>query len=131
MSSGTSPTSSDAPDQAPSDRGASAASDRGELPVLSREVPFSLALDQEQKDVRDWVHGFAADIVRAAAHEWDEREQTPWPIIQEAAKIGLYSWEGLTQFLADPSGLTLPLVNEELFWATPASAWRSWGPVSP
>ena len=66
--------------------------------------------------MRDWVHGFAADVVRAAAHEWDEREQTPWPIIQEAAKIGLYSWEGLTQFLADPSGLTLPLVNEELFW---------------
>ena len=54
--------------------------------------------------------------MRPAAHEWDEREQTPWPIIQEAAKIGLYGFEGLAQFFADPSGLTLPLVNEELFW---------------
>ncbi len=77
---------------------------------------FSLELTQEQKDIRDWVHGFAADVVRPAAHEWDEREQTPWPIIQEAAKIGLYGFEGLAQFFADPSGLTLPLVNEELFW---------------
>ncbi len=81
------------------------------------EAPtFSLELTQDQKDVRDWVHGFAADVVRPAAHEWDEKEQTPWPIIQEAAKIGLYGFEGLAQFFADPSGLTLPLVNEELFW---------------
>src|ERR1700722_14588880 len=77
---------------------------------------FSLALTQDQKDIRDWVHGFAADVVRPAAHEWDEREETPWPIIQEAAKIGLYGFEGMAQFFADPSGLGLPLVNEELFW---------------
>src|SRR6202140_3997635 len=79
-------------------------------------VVFSLELTQDQKDIRDWVHGFAADVVRPAAHEWDEKEQTPWPIIQEAAKIGLYGFEGLAQFFADPTGLTLPIVNEELFW---------------
>src|SRR5208282_5217982 len=77
---------------------------------------FSLALNQDQKDIRDWVHGFAADVVRPAAHEWDEKEATPWPIIQEAAKIGLYGYEGLAQFFADPTGLMLPIVNEELFW---------------
>ncbi|HMD55979.1 MAG TPA: acyl-CoA dehydrogenase family protein [Solirubrobacteraceae bacterium] len=82
----------------------------------SRDVKFSLELTQDQKDIRDWVHGFALDVVRPAAHEWDEKEQTPWPIIQEAAKIGLYGFEGLAQFFADPSGLTLPIVNEELFW---------------
>src|SRR5271165_1749445 len=82
----------------------------------SRDVKFSLELTQDQKDIRDWVHGFAADVVRPAAHEWDEKEQTPWPIIEEAAKIGLYGFEGLAQFFADPTGLTLPLVNEELFW---------------
>jgi acyl-CoA dehydrogenase len=80
------------------------------------EATFSLELTQDQKDIRDWVHGFAADVVRPAAHEWDEKEQTPWPIIQEAAKIGLYGFEGLAQFFGDPSGLTLPIVNEELFW---------------
>src|SRR6201986_2389782 len=84
--------------------------------AAGQEVSFSLALSQDQKDIRDWVHGFAADVVRPAAHEWDEREETPWPIIEEAAKIGLYGLEGIAQFFADPSGLGLPIVNEELFW---------------
>jgi acyl-CoA dehydrogenase len=80
------------------------------------EVPFSLQLTQDQKDIRDWVHGFAEQVVRPAAAEWDEREETPWPIIQEAAKIGLYGFEALAQFWSDESGLTLPIANEELFW---------------
>ncbi len=84
--------------------------------AAGQEATFSLALTQDQKDIREWVHGFAADVVRPAAHEWDEKEQTPWPIIQEAAKIGLYGFEGLAQFFSDPTGLTLPIVNEELFW---------------
>jgi acyl-CoA dehydrogenase len=81
-----------------------------------QDTTFSLELSQDQKDIRDWVHGFAADVIRPAGHEWDEREETPWPIIQEAAKIGLYGFEGVAQFFADPTGLGLPLVNEELFW---------------
>jgi acyl-CoA dehydrogenase len=82
----------------------------------TEEGGFSLELNQDQKDIRDWVHGFAEGTVRPAAHEWDEKEETPWPIIAEAAKIGLYGYEGLAQFWADPTGLTLPIVNEELFW---------------
>jgi acyl-CoA dehydrogenase len=78
--------------------------------------PFSLELSQDQKDIRDWVHGFAADVVRPAASEWDEREETPWEIIREAQKIGLYGYEALAQFFGDESGLLLPIVNEELFW---------------
>src|SRR5687768_11356827 len=80
------------------------------------ESSFSLALNQDQKDIQEWVHGFAEGVVRPAAHEWDEREETPWPVIQEAAKIGLYGFEGIAQFWADETGLTLPIVNEELFW---------------
>jgi len=101
---------------------ASAGSDDAEAAVAAvadatdGQAGFSLALSQDQKDIREWVHGFAADVVRPAAHEWDEKEQTPWPIIQEAAKIGLYGYEGLAQFFADPTGLTLSIVNEELFW---------------
>jgi acyl-CoA dehydrogenase len=77
---------------------------------------FTLELNQDQKDIQEWVHGFAEGVVRPAAAEWDEREETPWPIIQEAAKIGLYSFEALGQFWADETGLTLPIANEELFW---------------
>jgi acyl-CoA dehydrogenase len=79
-------------------------------------TPFSLELTQDQRDIRDWVHGFAEGVVRPAAAEWDEREETPWPIIAEAQKIGLYGFEALAQFWSDESGLTLPIVNEELFW---------------
>jgi acyl-CoA dehydrogenase len=84
--------------------------------AANKDAAFSMALSQDQKDIRDWVHGFAADVMRPVAHEWDEKESTPWPVIQEAAKIGLYGFEGLAQFYADPTGLTLPMVNEELFW---------------
>ncbi|WP_129843206.1 acyl-CoA dehydrogenase family protein [Streptomyces sp. RFCAC02] len=77
---------------------------------------FSLDLTEEQRDLRDWVHGFAADVVRPAAAEWDEREETPWPVIQEAAKIGLYGFESLAEMFGDPTGLSLQLANEELFW---------------
>jgi acyl-CoA dehydrogenase len=87
-----------------------------ELPAPEEAPPFSLELSDDQRDLREWVHGFAEGVVRPAAAEWDEREETPWPVIHEAAKIGLYGFEAIVQFWADPSGLTLPIVNEELFW---------------
>ncbi|SOD64012.1 Acyl-CoA dehydrogenase [Streptomyces zhaozhouensis] len=77
---------------------------------------FSLDLTEEQRDLKEWVHGFASGVVRPAAAEWDEREDTPWPVIQEAAKIGLYGFESLAEMFGDPSGLSLQIANEELFW---------------
>ncbi len=68
--------------------------------------PFSLELSQDQKDIQEWAHGFAENVMRPAAHEWDEKEEFPWPVVQEAAKIGLYGFEGIAQFFADESGLT-------------------------
>jgi acyl-CoA dehydrogenase len=77
---------------------------------------FSLRLSEEQIQLREWVHGFAVEVVRPAAAEWDAREETPWPVIQEAAKIGLYGFEVLANAYGDASGLSLCLINEELFW---------------
>ncbi|NNK48008.1 MAG: acyl-CoA dehydrogenase [Gemmatimonadetes bacterium] len=77
---------------------------------------FSLDLNEDQLQLQKWVHDFAEGVVRPAAEEWDEREETPWPIIQEAAQVGLYSFEFFLNAFGDPSGLTLPLVTEELFW---------------
>ena len=87
-----------------------------ELGIEIGESPFSLELSDDQRNIQEWVHGFAEQTVRPAAHEWDEKEEFPWPIVQEAAKIGLYGFEGVAQFWADESGLTFPIVNEELFW---------------
>jgi acyl-CoA dehydrogenase len=86
------------------------AGDTGEKP------PFTLELSQDQKDIQEWAHGFAENVMRPAAHEWDEKEEFPWPVVQEAAKIGLYGFEGIAQFFADESGLSMPIVNEEIFW---------------
>ncbi|MCX5389275.1 acyl-CoA dehydrogenase family protein [Streptomyces sp. NPDC006482] len=77
---------------------------------------FTLELNDDQKQVRDWLHGFAADVMRPAAAEWDEREETPWPIIQEAAKLGIYSLDFYAQQFFDPTGLGVPMTMEELFW---------------
>jgi hypothetical protein len=42
-------------------------------------------------------------VIRPAAHEWDEREET-LAIIEEAAKVGLYSRFGSA--VGDPTGYT-------------------------
>ncbi|GHH74125.1 acyl-CoA dehydrogenase [Kitasatospora indigofera] len=77
---------------------------------------FSLDPGPDQIAVRDWLHGFAADVMRPAAAEWDEREETPWPVIQEAAKLGIYSLDFYAQQYFDPSGVGIPIAMEELFW---------------
>ena len=77
---------------------------------------FTLELDEDQLTMQKWVHDFAADVMRPAAPDWDEREEVPWPVIQEAASIGLYSGEFFGHMASDPTGLSTPIVLEELFW---------------
>ena len=77
---------------------------------------FSLHLNDDQKQIKDWIHDFAVDVIRPVAHEWDEREEFPWPVVEEAAKIGLYGVDFIMQGMMDPTGLTLPVAVEELFW---------------
>ncbi len=77
---------------------------------------FSLHLDEDQVQIQKWVHGFAEEVLRPAAHEWDEREEFPYEIVQQAAEIGLYGWEFLMNAMQDKTGLTLPVAVEELFW---------------
>jgi alkylation response protein AidB-like acyl-CoA dehydrogenase len=77
---------------------------------------FSVSLNEDQIQLQKWVHDFAEDVIRPVAHEWDEREETPWPVIEEAATIGLYGFEFWANAFADPTGLLMPVVNEELFW---------------
>jgi acyl-CoA dehydrogenase len=88
---------------------------------------FSLDLNEDQIQLKEWVHGFAKDVVRPVAAEWDEREETPWPVIEEAAKIGLYSWETLASFFSDPTGLTFPIVSEEMCWGDAGIALAIFG----
>src|SRR6476661_7448331 len=77
---------------------------------------FSLELNEDQQQIQKWVHDFAETVVRPAAHEWDEREEFPWPIVKEAAQIGLYGFDFMADAMSDSTGLTLPVALEELFW---------------
>jgi len=79
---------------------------------------FSISLNEDQIQIQKWIHDFGETVVRPAAEEWDEREEFPWPIVQEAANIGLYSFDFIAQaMLGDSTGLTMPVALEELFWA--------------
>src|SRR3990170_4166055 len=77
---------------------------------------FSASLNEDQLQIQKWVHDFAESVVRPAGSEWDEREEFPYPIVEEAAQIGLYGVDFLMNAIGDPTGLTLPVAVEELFW---------------
>jgi acyl-CoA dehydrogenase-like protein len=37
-----------------------------------------LDLNEDQLQIEKWVHDFVEKVIRPAAREWDEREETPW-----------------------------------------------------
>ncbi len=76
----------------------------------------SFELGQEHLELQDWLHTFAADVIRPAASEWDEREEFPWPVLEEAAKVGIYSVDFFATQAFDPTGLGIPIAMEEIFW---------------
>lgn len=73
-------------------------------------------LTEDHRELRDWLHSFSADVIRPAAAEWDEREDFPWPVVEEAAKAGIYSMDFFATQGFDPTGLGIPVAMEELFW---------------
>jgi alkylation response protein AidB-like acyl-CoA dehydrogenase len=79
-------------------------------------MSFTLELTGEQQALRAKTHAFARDVIRPAATEYDRAQELPWPILQEAARQGLYGWELYAELSVDPTGLSLPILMEELFW---------------
>ncbi len=77
---------------------------------------FTLELTEDQQTLQKWLHEFSTNVIRPAASEWDEREETPWPIIQEAAKAGIYSLDFFASTWGDETGISLPITMEEIFW---------------
>ncbi len=76
-----------------------------------------MALSEDQITLQKWVHDFAETVIRPAGEEWDEKEEFPYPIVQQAAEIGLYGWEFMAEMMMnDPTGLSMPVAIEELFW---------------
>jgi alkylation response protein AidB-like acyl-CoA dehydrogenase len=85
-------------------------------------------LTQEQKDLRDMVHEFARDVVRPAAAEYDEHEETPWPVMQQAHQLGIdtYSYPeefgggGVSDMVTERRSSRLARASARARWASPA-----------
>src|SRR3954471_8206541 len=76
----------------------------------------SFYLDKEHVELQQRVRQVAAAVIRPGAAEWDEKEEFPWPVLEEAAKIGLYSVDFFATQAFDETGLGIPITMEELFW---------------
>ncbi len=44
------------------------------------------------------------------------RQEFPWPVLEEAAERGFYSPLFYRDLIGDPTGLSLPIFMEEIFW---------------
>src|ERR687894_16572 len=89
------------------------------LRVTSRAaaaMSFSLALTPAQHDLVERTHRFAEEVVRPAAAHYDREQEFPWPVLEAAAERGFYNPLFYRDLIGDPTGLSLPLFMEELFW---------------
>ena len=75
-------------------------------------------LSEEQEQIRQLAHRFAEREIRPVAVEFDEKEETPWVILEKAANIGLTCYQYPEGFGGGgmTSILTACLVAEELAW---------------
>jgi acyl-CoA dehydrogenase len=79
-------------------------------------VSFSLELTPAQHDLVRRTHAFAEDVIRPVAEHYDREEEFPWPVLEQAATEGFYNPAFYRDLITDPTGLSLPLFMEELFW---------------
>src|SRR5919201_4152860 len=63
-----------------------------------------------------WAHEFAEKEIRPVAAEYDETEEFPWPVVKKAAEVGLYGFDLYLQYQSDNTGLSLPIIMEEICW---------------
>jgi acyl-CoA dehydrogenase len=79
-------------------------------------VSFDLSLTPAHHDLIARTHRFAEEVVRPAAARHDREQEFPWEVIEAAAKEGFYNPLFYRDLIGDPTGLSLPLFMEELFW---------------
>jgi acyl-CoA dehydrogenase len=77
---------------------------------------MEFALTPAQHDLVARTHRFADEVMRPVAGDYDREEEFPWPVLEKAAEEGFYNALFYRDLIADPTGLSLPLYMEELFW---------------
>lgn len=79
-------------------------------------MSFDLRPTAAQHDLARRTHEFAEQVIRPVALDYDQRQEFPWPVLEEAAERGFYSPLFYRDLIGDPTGLSLPMFMEELFW---------------
>jgi len=79
-------------------------------------MSFDLTPTIAQHDLARRAHEFAEQVIRPVAADYDARQEFPWPVLEEAAQQGFYSPLFYRDLIGDPSGLSLPMFMEEIFW---------------
>lgn len=79
-------------------------------------MTFDLKPTAAQHDLAERAHEFAQDCIRPVAAHYDRAQEFPWPVLEEAAERGFYSPLFYRDLIGDPTGLSLPMFMEELFW---------------
>jgi len=79
-------------------------------------VSLSFTLTPAQHDLVQRTHRFAEEVIRPVAGHYDREEEFPWPVLEQAAREGFYNPLFYRDLISDPTGLSLPLFMEELFW---------------
>lgn len=79
-------------------------------------MTFDITPTAAQHDLARRAHEFAEQVVRPVAADYDQRQEFPWPVLEEAAARGFYSPLFYRDLIGDPTGLSLPMFMEELFW---------------
>jgi acyl-CoA dehydrogenase len=79
-------------------------------------MTFDLTPTAAQHDLARRTHEFAESVIRPVARDYDQRQEFPWPVLEEAARRGFYSPLFYRDLIGDPTGMSLPIFMEELFW---------------
>src|SRR5246127_917858 len=79
-------------------------------------MTFDLTPTAAQHDLARRTHEFAEEVIRPVALDYDQRQEFPWPVLEEAALRGFYSPLFYRDLIGDPTGISLPMFMEELFW---------------
>jgi len=79
-------------------------------------MSFSMDLTDEQRELVASTHRFAEEVIRPVAAEYDLDQGFPWPVLEQAAEAGFYDPMLYANLNRDPSGLSIPLFIEEIFW---------------
>ncbi|WP_422743808.1 acyl-CoA dehydrogenase family protein [Mycobacterium sp. WMMD1722] len=79
-------------------------------------MTFDITPTIAQHDLARRTHEFAEQCIRPVARDYDQRQEFPWAVLEEAATRGFYSPLFYRDLIGDPTGLSLPMFMEELFW---------------